>query len=272
MTVLVVDDDLGTLESFRLALRSGGFEVVAACSGAEAIAAVNDRGCDLMVVDLCLPDVQGLQLIRRLRELKDQTPFVVISGFVNIPLTVEAMQMGAFDVLEKPIDIDKLVRTLRRAASVQGSSVDTFPNSLPLPATGERWSKYVLRASDSDRDLKTIEDWARVIGVSYSSLCESCRLLSIPPHHARDMARTLRAVVKSSTYNCSPTLLLDVSDRRTLKLLVERAGPAFRLSRTIEHVNDFIATQRFVPQNNLGIIALLRMLPSRSAGLARQRV
>ena len=131
----------------------------------------------------------------------------------------------------------------------------TMPRS-----TAERWAVRVLKASESDGDLKTIADWAMFVGVSYSSLCESCRLLSIRPHDARDFARILRVVIQSRLNDCQPEALLDVSDRRTLNRLVSRAGIRLDDRHRFTSIDDFLRRQQFVDPNNQGLTALRRML------------
>ena len=130
--------------------------------------------------------------------------------------------------------------------------------SLRPGSVAERWALHVLKGCDSTKDLKTIEDWAVFIGVSYSSLRESCHLLGIQAHDARDLMRILRVVLKSRTYRCSPEVMLDVSDGRTLEKLLRRAG----LDRTGTNnltPEQFLQHQHFVAPENaaLRILSLL---------------
>src|SRR5205823_11730656 len=74
------------------------------------------------------------------------------------------------------------------------------------------------------RSSDLVGEWAAYVGVSTSSLSESCRLLGIHPRDARDLMRLLRALIQSSAHGCEPETLLLVSDRRTLKALLDRAG------------------------------------------------
>jgi hypothetical protein len=116
----------------------------------------------------------------------------------------------------------------------------------------------VLRGCEAEGDLKTIEDWARCTGVSYTSLCESCRLLAIRPRDARDFVRTLRALIIAHAEGCSPDVLLDVSDRRTLATLLRRAGAGFIRFDRRTPIEQFLLSQQFVSQENIGLRALRR--------------
>src|SRR5690606_27782195 len=93
-------------------------------------------------------------------------------------------------------------------------------------SAADRWARFVLKVCESEGDLKTLKQWADFANVSYSSLRESCWLVGVRPRDARDFARVLRAVVKACERGCDPGVLLDVSDRRTLHLLLEKSGIA----------------------------------------------
>jgi CheY-like chemotaxis protein len=260
-TILLVDDDLSALEMFRCALQDRGFSVLGSTTGGSANHLVRRHPIGLMIMDLRLPDMSGIEIIRRLIADGNPRPFILVSGFLTIEISVEAMRLGALDVLEKPVTIDRLVSLVETWAhnSVHGGGVSTEASATtPLPynegrpgSSAHRWAMYVVKAYQADGDVRTLEDWARCAGVSYSTLCESCRLIGIQPQAARDFTRALRAIIKSGVYHCNPSVLLNVSDRRTLKVLLERAGPFFRCGETIS-ILQFIRHQRFVPASNEG--------------------
>ena len=255
--ILIIDDDLGTRDLLSLALRRAGFAVRTASSGAEGLASARSGAFDLLLVDLRLPDMLGTEIVRRLRADARRMPFVLISGFLTIATTVEAMRLGAVHVMEKPVDIDNLLSVVRGAVT----TATPRPASVHPRSAAQRWALHVLKMCESDGDLRTIEDWASFVGVSYTSLCESCRLLGIRPHDARDLSRMLRAVLKSATDRCRPEAVLDISDRRTLIGLLARAGLAGAPPGTIS-AEEFLDRQRFVPPDNEGLHALRSMVAS----------
>jgi len=276
--VLLVDDDPGTLDTFRVVLEDAGFTVWTSATGHSALDLVREPSVDLIVVDLKLPDISGLEVLRHARSNGHGKRAVLMSAFLTIEICVEAMRLGAVDVLEKPIDVDHLLAVVRTGLC-RSVRTDTPPlestAAMPLPHVDEhprssahRWATYVLKACEAGDDLRTLEDWARCTGVSYSTLCEACRIVGIQPHVARDFTRLLRAMIKSSVYRCNPSVLLDVSDRRTLKALLERAGPAFG-SGNAASISHFIEQQRFVPNSNEGIRVLLGYFECRKCMLAR---
>ena len=118
----------------------------------------------------------------------------------------------------------------------------------------------VCKACESDGDPKTLEDWADCAGVSYSSLRESCRLLDIRPHAARDLVRVLRAVIRSHDHGCPPSVLLDVSDIRTLDSLLTRAGIRSEAQAGPVAVERLLDAQRLVDKENEGVRILRQLL------------
>jgi DNA-binding NtrC family response regulator len=106
--ILIVDDEAALLRSIQLQLTRNGHE----CRGAETIAAAIGelaRGdCELAIVDIRLPDGNGLDLIRRIRAEGHSFPLVVLTAFGSVPHAVTAMRDGATDYLEKPVDLEQL--------------------------------------------------------------------------------------------------------------------------------------------------------------------
>jgi DNA-binding response OmpR family regulator len=279
--ILSVDDDPGTREVVNWALSLAGLDVETASSGAEALSLVRLTRFDLMLVDQQLPDMRGTDFIRTLRNEIRPPRFVLVSGFLTTAITVEAMKLGAVDVMEKPVDIDDLVPVVCEALGDSAARGHTRAVSRPVDSEGvhvtrtpavrdtvrpgsaaERWAMHVLKACESTRDLKTLEDWATFAGVSYSSLRESCHLLGIPPHDARDLTRVLRAVLQSRRHHCNPEVLLDVSDGRTLEKLLRRAGFSAGMSAGVT-AEQFLRDQRFVAPQNAGLRILGVLLARR---------
>jgi len=111
--VHVIDDDEGLRESLAFLLRSAALEV-RSFESAKAFLDVLPHaipGC--VITDVRMPDMSGIELLRRLKELKIGLPVIVITGHGDIALAVEAMKMGAADFFEKPFDDDLLVASVR---------------------------------------------------------------------------------------------------------------------------------------------------------------
>src|SRR5581483_9883484 len=114
-TILVADDDAGMRESLARALRREGFTVVAAGDGAAGLDTLRRTHVDLLVADLRMPGLDGLELLRAAKLVAPDTEIVVISGHGTVEEAVEAMKEGAYDFLTKPFDRAALIRTVRQA-------------------------------------------------------------------------------------------------------------------------------------------------------------
>lgn len=113
-TVLVVDDDPAIGRTLRLNLRARGYEVEVVTDGRAALQVVAARPPDLAILDLGLPDVDGIQVLARLRRTSD-IPLLVLSARYGSETKVQALDLGADDYLTKPFDINELLARIRVA-------------------------------------------------------------------------------------------------------------------------------------------------------------
>jgi two-component system KDP operon response regulator KdpE len=113
--ILIVDDEPAILRFLRIGLASQGYLVVEAENGQMALDAVHQRKADLVVLDLGLPDIDGLEVIRRIRESGDAVPIIVLSSRDNEAAKVAALDLGADDFVTKPFSIEELFARARAA-------------------------------------------------------------------------------------------------------------------------------------------------------------
>ncbi len=113
--VLVVDDEKGIREALQQVLEYEDIEVQACASGSEALLRYAEFRPHLVFLDVKMQGMDGLETLRKLRELDPRAQVVMISGHGTIQTAVEATQLGAYDFLEKPLDTDRILLTLRNA-------------------------------------------------------------------------------------------------------------------------------------------------------------
>jgi len=113
--VLIVDDEEGIRESLSGILEDDGYAVLTADSGEDALKAVKEQNPDLILLDVWLPGIDGIQTLKELMELKPDLPVIMISGHGNIDLAVKATKMGAYDFLEKPLSLERVLLAAKRA-------------------------------------------------------------------------------------------------------------------------------------------------------------
>src|SRR5262245_28298852 len=110
--LVVVDDEQGILDVVGRFARRVGFEVVTCSSGREAIAQMQTLRADLVMVDLRMPEVGGLDVLRAIRETDPYCQTVLMTGFASVDSAVEAIKLGAMDYLSKPLDFGRLEHLL----------------------------------------------------------------------------------------------------------------------------------------------------------------
>ena len=115
--IIVVDDDDGNRRSTELALRRDGYRVAAFGSGAEGLEHLRQHGADLLVTDMRMPGMDGLEVLRVARSLDPALGVLVITGFGSVESAVDAMKQGADDYLQKPVNLVELRK--RVAAAVE---------------------------------------------------------------------------------------------------------------------------------------------------------
>jgi len=113
--VLLIDEDSSMLELLELELDSAGIETVTARSGREALGVARSRRPSAVVLDLLLPDMPGVQLLRQLREGDPKLAVIVLTSRGKVDEAVECMRLGAYDFVQKPIDRTRLAATLTAA-------------------------------------------------------------------------------------------------------------------------------------------------------------
>lgn len=129
MKLLIADDDPQMVRALRITLAAHGYDVVAAADGAAAIAAAAQTHPDIILLDLGMPRLDGIEVIHALRGWTT-APIIVVSGRTGSADKVEALDAGADDFVTKPFQVDELLARLRalsrRAAPASGESVVRF--------------------------------------------------------------------------------------------------------------------------------------------------
>jgi two-component system nitrogen regulation response regulator NtrX len=113
--VMLVDDEEGIRESLSGIFEDEGYAVLTASSGEEALNILKEQTPDLILLDIWLPGIDGIQTLQEIKNLKPDLPVVVISGHGNIELAVKATRTGAYDFLEKPLSLERVLLVANRA-------------------------------------------------------------------------------------------------------------------------------------------------------------
>ena len=138
MRILIVDDEELSLSSVKRLLHWRGIRDVDICdNGRDAIRRIKDVDYDVVLLDLIMPEIDGLQVLEAAKPYKPHTEFIILTAMDDIPTTVSAIRRGAYDYLVKPVDNDLLLLSIERAyerkgllRSLSGASPE-FPSKVP---------------------------------------------------------------------------------------------------------------------------------------------
>jgi DNA-binding NtrC family response regulator len=112
---LVIDDDVSTLDLMDFQLKSENFEVMTAKSGTKALELVNENEFDIILTDLNLPDINGIEMVKKCKQISPNTEIIMITGFGSTEKAIEATKAGAFYYVEKPIEFEELLVLIDKA-------------------------------------------------------------------------------------------------------------------------------------------------------------
>lgn len=161
--VIVVDDDSTLLEAVRRSVESVGLSVLALNDPRQCLQMLRKVKCGLLISDVNMPNMNGLELVKRVRSIRPQLPIVLMTGFADVPLAVRAIKAGAREFVEKPLDEDTFLPLIKSCYDPEFIKSDTAQTNLTaselevlrLVAQGKcnKEIAYIL-----DKSIRTIEN------------------------------------------------------------------------------------------------------------------
>jgi hypothetical protein len=276
-SVLIIQDDTFVRMLYGAQLDRAGFDAPA---GGDANLPSSPARYAAVLFDVQIPDNTPATRLDTGSDA-DAAPVMVLNGRLTVRVTAEAIVPGTPSRREEAASIASaaLRRRALAIADDRPHAVATIaPASVPAlaththallpshpPSAAHRWASYVLSVCLAPHDIRTLDDWARHVGTSHTTLRQVCRILGVRPHDARNLGRALFAIVHAGREHCPPTVLLDVADTRTLRAFLRKAGPEFRSARDMDAVNRFLDVQQFVEPDNQGLRILRELLQTQFA-------
>ncbi|MEE9524564.1 MAG: sigma-54 dependent transcriptional regulator [Thermodesulfovibrionales bacterium] len=114
-TILVIDDEQGIRDTLQGILEDEGYNVLTAETSEAGIETIKKSGPDLIILDIWLPNMDGIEALEIIRDITPDIPVIMISGHANVELAVKSTKLGAYDFLEKPLSLDRIIITVERA-------------------------------------------------------------------------------------------------------------------------------------------------------------
>ncbi len=177
--ILVVDDEPSLRHLLGFHLARAGHRVLDAGSGEEALRVAGTEVPDLVLLDLGLPGIDGLETLRRLRDRGAEAPVIVMTAHGSVDAAIDAMKFGAFDFLTKPLDVDRLLIVVRNALSLSQLSrqVHTLRgelHSVGLTTRPPAHDEFVVPLDEVER-----RHILRAVEACRGNLSQAARLLDI---------------------------------------------------------------------------------------------
>ena len=114
-TIMIIDDEPSILKSLGGLLADEGFEVITASNGYEGLKLIEEKSPDLVLLDIWMPGIDGIETLKEIKKNHPSLQVIIITGHGNIETAVKATKLGAFDLIEKPLSIDKIIVDINNA-------------------------------------------------------------------------------------------------------------------------------------------------------------
>ncbi|MFO7937490.1 MAG: sigma-54 dependent transcriptional regulator [Kiritimatiellia bacterium] len=141
--ILIIEDDPDNLRSVKDVAEDAGFKTYCSLNGMQGVELFRNELPDVVLSDLVLPDIDGFEVLKRIKHIKSSIPFIIMTAYSSVESGVRAMREGAYDYITKPLDIDDIQSKLRRAyeTSLLRKKVDSLSRSVK-----ERYAKTAIIA------------------------------------------------------------------------------------------------------------------------------
>lgn len=150
--VLVVEDETQLARLIELELNHEGYQVIVKYNGREALEILKDEEFDLVLLDIMLPEIDGMEVCNRLRDFSD-VPVIMVTAKDAVPDKVEALDMGADDYITKPFAIEELLARIRALMRRKNNGIKEETDILELADLLIDKSKYLVKRSDKELGL-----------------------------------------------------------------------------------------------------------------------
>jgi two-component system nitrogen regulation response regulator NtrX len=166
MKILIVDDEISIVESLQGIIVDEGYQALCATSGEEALQVIEHEQVDLVLMDVWMPGIDGIETLKRIKETTPHLPVIMISGHGTIDTAVQATKMGAYDFIEKPPGYDKIVLAIKNAlhlSQVERENIILRQKTEGKPAlTGS--SPAIMAVKELIARVAPTNAWALILG------------------------------------------------------------------------------------------------------------
>ncbi len=170
--ILIVDDDRVIGETLKLVLSEDGYDVVTANTGNLAVEQINKQSFNVVVLDLVLPDIGGIELLRMFSRRLPEICFIISTGFASLASAIEALKAGAYDYIIKPFDVDHVKLVIKRGIERQKLAFENIELVEHLQKERNKLA-IILQANSSVSNIVKLEDLADFVTAKAVQIIEA---------------------------------------------------------------------------------------------------
>ena len=148
VNILIVDDESGARKTFGNILKAKGYDVDSAGTGQEAISKIREKFFNIVFLDIRLPDISGLEVLKSISEINEDTVAIMVTAYASIDSSIEAINEAAYSYITKPVNMDQVIQVIARALEKQRLSMDNKRLLKDLKEANKKLKEMDRRKSD----------------------------------------------------------------------------------------------------------------------------
>lgn len=199
MKILIIDDEQSIRETLEMFLHEKGYAVVTSEDGAKGLEAVQRERPDIVILDIRLPGISGLEVLKRIAEKGEGIPVIMITAYHDMETTIQAMKLGAYEYIHKPIDVDELEIAIDKV--VNNQKLNTRLENLIMEISEDYKVNNIVGRS------KAMQEIFKIIGL----VSESKTTVLIQGESGTGKELIARAIHYNSPYRRDPFLPINCS-------------------------------------------------------------
>ncbi|HOD42195.1 MAG TPA: response regulator [Candidatus Wallbacteria bacterium] len=179
--ILIVDDDAGVRMSLTRTLKARGYETSVMASGAEALAFIKEERVNLALIDIRLPDISGLEILKALRKINENSAVIMMTAYASLDSCVEALNVGAYAYIIKPMNLNQALIIIEKAFEKQRLSSENSRLVTELKSANEKLEERVAELQSLQAEkLKLIDELQKALTEVKTlsgilSICSGCK-------------------------------------------------------------------------------------------------
>jgi two-component system cell cycle sensor histidine kinase/response regulator CckA len=225
--ILIIDDDPNLRKTLCDILRSRGFETSTAANGAAGLATMKEHSFNLVLIDLGLPDIAGVEVLRKIKAEHPLSEVIILTGNATLDSAIEAANSGAFSYLVKPYEIEQLILNIQRAIEKKRAEIALQKSEERFRKIFEEGPLGMAITDSNNRFVKVNEMLCRMLEYSQEELAA---LKSTDIYHAGDLenkSRNMRQLIES-----------EIPFYKTEKRCTKKSGELFWVNKTASVIID----------------------------------